>query len=72
MMEIRRPHITLLASGPPKNGPQLHPGAIFHSQILCGLKITQCGAVGGQEWRLGGQKAGFTPRLIGQVPPNPE
>eukprot|EP00983_Pelagomonas_calceolata_P119184 1160575-Pelagomonas_calceolata.AAC.8 len=31
-------------------------------------KTTQFGAVGGQEWRLGGQKIGFTPRLIRHVP----
>eukprot|EP00983_Pelagomonas_calceolata_P079350 1154627-Pelagomonas_calceolata.AAC.5 len=27
------------------------------------LKITQFGAVGGQGWRLSGQKVGFTPQL---------
>eukprot|EP00983_Pelagomonas_calceolata_P064030 1147947-Pelagomonas_calceolata.AAC.2 len=36
------------------------------------LKITQYGAVGGQEWRLGGQKVGFTLWLIWRVRPNPE
>eukprot|EP00983_Pelagomonas_calceolata_P119588 1160622-Pelagomonas_calceolata.AAC.10 len=33
------------------------------------LKITQFGAVGGPEWRLGGQKVGFTPWLIRRVCP---
>eukprot|EP00983_Pelagomonas_calceolata_P001280 43618-Pelagomonas_calceolata.AAC.1 len=32
-------------------------------------EITQFGGVGGQEWRLSGQKAGFTPRLIRHVCP---
>eukprot|EP00983_Pelagomonas_calceolata_P017949 562592-Pelagomonas_calceolata.AAC.1 len=32
-------------------------------------KTTQLGAVGGQEWRLGGQKVGFTPRLIWRCAP---
>eukprot|EP00983_Pelagomonas_calceolata_P002972 98195-Pelagomonas_calceolata.AAC.6 len=29
--------------------------------------ITQSGAVGGQEWRSGSKKVGFTPRLIWQA-----
>eukprot|EP00983_Pelagomonas_calceolata_P073275 1152069-Pelagomonas_calceolata.AAC.1 len=33
-------------------------------------KITLFGAVGGQEWRFGGQKVGFTPRLIRHMGPN--
>eukprot|EP00983_Pelagomonas_calceolata_P041431 1138063-Pelagomonas_calceolata.AAC.6 len=31
------------------------------------LKIAHFGAVGGQEWRLGGQKVGVTLRLIWRV-----
>eukprot|EP00983_Pelagomonas_calceolata_P082519 1155955-Pelagomonas_calceolata.AAC.4 len=32
--------------------------------------MIQLGALGGRVWRLGGQKAGFMPRLIWQMYPN--
>eukprot|EP00983_Pelagomonas_calceolata_P033713 1055997-Pelagomonas_calceolata.AAC.2 len=40
---------------------------LFWSKDSKSLKITQFGAVGGQGWRLGGQKVGFTPWLIRHV-----
>eukprot|EP00983_Pelagomonas_calceolata_P068759 1150057-Pelagomonas_calceolata.AAC.1 len=36
---------------------------LFWSKDFKSRKLTQFDAVGGQEWRLGGQKVGFTPWL---------
>eukprot|EP00983_Pelagomonas_calceolata_P073178 1152033-Pelagomonas_calceolata.AAC.2 len=52
----------------------LHPfcNAILFIQGPQITKMTQSGAAGGWVRRLGGQKVGFMPRLIKQLPPNPD
>eukprot|EP00983_Pelagomonas_calceolata_P047344 1140597-Pelagomonas_calceolata.AAC.2 len=71
MVKIGGPQITLLTSNHAKIalsstlGPIFTPNCDFKS-----LKTTQFGAIGGPEWRHGGQNVGFMPRLIWQMSPS--